>query len=156
MRSAGVLIDFCLQVLFLSKYSNSEAPQGAATCSKGGRLRQRSKRPRRPDRAALSHTPGMVLSAIVQFLKRVCILVIGLFRLTYRKVTIMGAMGSVQKARSSSLCSRLVGRTVVLINEHHDKQLACAIACHQIRVYMYLVTVDTILVWSIVNGGCMN
>ena len=34
----------------------------------------------------------MVFSAIAQFLKRVCILVIGLFRLTYRKVSLLVAV----------------------------------------------------------------
>ena len=41
----------------------------------------------------MSETVAMVLSAIVQFLKRVCILVIGLFRITYRKVSVVAVDG---------------------------------------------------------------
>ena len=97
MRTAGVLLEFCLQVLFLSNYPAPESSQNFAVGR--SRPRHRSKRPRPVGRAAVGDRVVMVLSSIVQFLKRVCILVIGLFRLTYRKVTLMTAVHLKEKLR---------------------------------------------------------
>ena len=87
MRSVGVLLEFCVQVLFLS---NRELP-GSAAHKRHHLTRLRSRSKRQAGRPTVIGTAGMVLSAIVQFLKRVCILVIGLFRLTYRKVLLVHA-----------------------------------------------------------------
>lgn len=59
----------------------------------------------------------MVLSALVQFLKRVCILVIGLFRLTYRKVKCVDVIENIGR-RIDPLSKETVLR-VILIKEHH-------------------------------------
>lgn len=113
MRAAGVLLEFCLQVLFLSNYPAPGQESSQSSTVARSRPRYRSKRPRRVGRAAVGNRAVMVLSAIVQFLKRVCILVIGLFRLTYRKVTLLTAVDL-----RKHCCRRKGG---VLINAHHHQ-----------------------------------
>ena len=111
MRAAGVLLEFCLQVLFLSNYTDPAQESSQSSVVTRSRSRRRSKRPRRVGRAAVGDRVVMVLSAIVQFLKRVCILVIGLFRLTYRKVTLLTAVDLKEKHRWRHKCD-------ILINAH--------------------------------------
>ena len=88
MRSIGVFLEFCLQVLFLS---NKPAPSSdsRSSAAKSRPLRPPRLRSKRPRRSSAALCVVMVFSAIAQFLKRVCILVIGLFRLTYRKVSLL-------------------------------------------------------------------
>ena len=138
MRSVGVFLEFCLQLLFFSK---KPAPPSAtrASAAKSRPLRPPRLRSKRPRRSSAALCAVMVLSAIAQFLKRVCILVIGLFRLTYRKVRLLATIGnswSVIGTRGSVLDFSM-GWTFQLM---HTRLQSCMHACCRLQNISQCVT----------------
>lgn len=88
MRPLAVLVEFSLLVLFSPLSGPDHAKNQPPSVAAKSKRRQQSKWwAAAGTRARSAGLAVMVVGALLQFIKRVCILVIGLLRLSYRKVS---------------------------------------------------------------------